>query len=103
VFATTATAQSEGQLVLIGSSEMFKDPHLRRPPFAHDQLLLNAVADAVYDDDLVRLQARTGGTHRGFEPPGQAERTAWRLVVTGLGPGLFGLLGLWRWGQRRWR
>jgi hypothetical protein len=103
VFETTATTQSEGQLVLIGSSEMFKDPHLRRPPFAHDQLLLNAVADAVYDDDLLRLQARTGGTHRGFQPPDQADRTAWRLAVTGLGPGLFGLLGLWRWGRRRWQ
>jgi len=80
---------------------MFKDPYLLRAPFAHDQLLLNAVADAVYGADMLALQARAGGGRRGFEPPADGERFAWRLAVVGMGPGLFALLGLWRWGRRR--
>ncbi len=100
-FAPAKVTQRDGQLLLIGSSEMFKDPYLNRPAFSHDQLLLNAMADAVYGEDLLRLQARSGGGHRGFEPPMQAQRHIWRLSVIGLGPALFGLLGLWRWQRRR--
>lgn len=100
-FGPGPASTAEGQLVLIGSSEMFKDPYLLRAPFAHDQLLLNAVADAVYGADMLALQARAGGGRRGFEPPADGERFAWRLAVVGMGPGLFALLGLWRWGRRR--
>ncbi len=99
-FVPGPPAQADTQLLLIGSSEMFKDPYLQLPSFAHDQLLLNAVADAIHGEELLALQARSGGGRRGFEPPFETERLAWRLAVMGWGPGLLGLVGLWRWRRR---
>lgn len=99
----TPASNTSARLLLIGSSEMFKDAYLSMPTFAHDQLLLNAVADAVYGDRLLKLQARSGGGRRGFLPPTPDERIAWRLAVIGWGPGVLGLLGLWRWRRRQGR
>ncbi|MBT3342392.1 MAG: hypothetical protein HOH74_32515 [Gemmatimonadetes bacterium] len=99
-FTPGPPSQADTQLLLIGSSEMFKDPYLLKAPFAHDQLLLNAVADAMYGDDMLTLQARAGGGRRGFVPPFETERIAWRLAVIGWGPGVLGLFGLWRWRRR---
>ena len=55
----------DGALLLIGSSEMFKNEHLLTPGFQHDQFLLNAVAQMAYGEDLAALQARRP-TPRGF-------------------------------------
>lgn len=85
-----------GWLLLIGSSEMFKDPQIGHDGFAHEQFLLNAVARAVHGADMARLQARHGGAARGFVDPGSAARTLWRVVILGSGPALLGLFALWR-------
>ena len=86
----------QGSLLLIGSSEMFKNEFLLRRGFAHDQLLLNAVADAVYGPSMAALQGRHAAAAPGFAVQESGTRTAWRLAVIGLGPALLGLAAAWR-------
>jgi len=90
-----------GGLILVGSSEMFKDEHLLAPGFAHDQLLLNAVAAVVHGPALAALQGRHATTTRGFAVASPTLRSVWRVAVIGGGPCLLGLIALW--GQRRRR
>jgi hypothetical protein len=85
-----------GWLLLIGSSEMFKDKYLFRPGFAHDQLLLNAVAHAVHGPTLAALQGRHTAAPRGFALAGPSTRTTWRVAVIGGGPFLLCLVATWR-------
>jgi hypothetical protein len=92
-------SQARGSLLLVGSSEMFKDAHLQRAGFQHAQFLLNAVAFLTYGPELAALQARHPPV-RGFAPVGPASRTAWRAVSIGGGPVLFLLYGLSRWRRR---
>ncbi len=84
-----------GSLTLVGSSEMFKDSYLQSPGFAHDQLLLNTVANAVYGPALASLQGRHGAAIRGFAVVGPTVRSIWRFAVIGGGPCLLGLVALW--------
>lgn len=96
-----APAGPQGWLLLIGSSEMFKDSHLLRAGFAHEQLLLNAVAHAVYGPELAQLQGRQlwtrhGAATRGFADVSPTTRSAWRFAVIGGGPLLLALVALWR-------
>lgn len=86
----------QGSLLLIGSSEMFKNEFLLRAGFAHEQLLLNAVADAVYGPSMAALQGRHAAAAPGFAVQAPGARTAWRLAVIGLGPALLGLAAAWR-------
>ena len=95
------TSTERGGLTLVGSSEMFKDEHLLTPGFAHDQLLLNTVADAVHGPALATLQGRHATATRGFAVASGTVRSVWRVVVIGGGPCLLGLMALW--GQRRRR
>ena len=91
----------EGSLLLVGSSEIFKNGHLYAPGFQHDQFLLNAVAAMAYSDAMAALQARRP-TPRGFtfQPP--AVKTFWRLTTLSTSPLLFLLYGLFRlWKNRR--
>ena len=44
------TPATSGTLLLIGSSEMFKNEYLLTPGFQHDQFLLNAVAYNAYGE-----------------------------------------------------
>ena len=87
-----------GKLLLIGSSEMFKDPHLHNPNFHHDQLMLNAVADLTYGGELASLQTQRR-VFRGFAPPDSSSKTGWRLFVLLGGPALILCLGSWRYGR----
>jgi hypothetical protein len=93
-------AVARGQLLLIGSSEMFKDEHLLKPGFAHDQLLLNSVAHSVYGPELATLQSRQGAAVHGFAVVDSVSRTIWRIVVIGAGPLLLGLFAA---GQQQYR
>jgi len=79
---------ADGALLLIGSSEMFKNEHLLTPGFQHDQLLLNAVARMAYGEELAILQARRP-TPRGFAFQSAEAKNLWRALVVGLGPLLF--------------
>jgi hypothetical protein len=85
----TGIAPSEnGSLLLIGSSEMFKNEHLATPGFQHRQLLLNAIAKMAYGQELATLQARSP-TPRGFAFQSVQAKSLWRSLVVGLGPLLF--------------
>ena len=77
-----------GALLLIGSSEMFKNEHLLVPGFHHDQFLLNAVAYNAYGAELGTLQARRP-TPRGFPFQSAEAKRLWRVFVVGAGPLLF--------------
>lgn len=85
----------EGKLLLIGSSEMFKDDYLYAPDFQHDQFLLNTVAWMAHGEELASLQARRPTT-RGFSFQSPATKTIWRLAVVWIGPLSFLLYGLFR-------
>ncbi|MBI4603016.1 MAG: Gldg family protein [Planctomycetes bacterium] len=89
-----------GQLVLVGSSEMFKNAHLSLPGYQHDQLLLNAVALLAHGPELAEIQARTRTPRAlAYQPPGVKE--TWRWIAGGLSPVLFVLYGLLHWCLRR--
>ena len=88
-----------GRLLLIGCSEMFKNPHLHVEDFQHDQLLLNSVALMAYGEDMAALMAR-GWRPRGFAFPSVAAKIRWRLFVVGVAPLCILAYGLRRWGRR---
>ena len=83
--ALPRSGDSEGSLLLLGSSEMFKNHRLHSRGFQHAQLLLNAVALAAHGPDMARLQARHRPP-RGFVFLDSASKTWWRLFVVGAGP-----------------
>ena len=92
---TGQSPHADGELLLVGSSEMFKNGHLRTSGFQHDQFLLNAVAQMAYGDELAALQARRPAP-RGFAFQNAATKSAWRALVVGLGPLLFLGYGFYR-------
>ena len=83
--ALPRSGDSEGSLLLLGSSEMFKNHRLHSRGFQHAQLLLNAVALAAHGPDMARLQARHRPP-RGFVFLDSASKTWWRLFAVGAGP-----------------
>jgi len=90
---TPAPEGSPGKLLLIGSSEMFKNDRLFLAEYGHDQLLLNAVALLAHGEELARLEARRTAPRRfAFQPP--AAKVRWRIIAMGLGPLLFIAAGL---------
>ncbi len=93
-------AVADGQLFLIGSSEMFKNEYLYAEGFQHDQLLLNAVAQMAYGEELAQLQARRP-VSRGFAFLNPAAKSFWRAFSIGLAPLLFALYGTWRLRRQR--
>lgn len=93
-------AQADGQLLLVGSSEMFKNEHLYASEFQHDQLLLNAVAQMAYGEELAELQARRP-VSRGFVFQSTEAKAFWRAFSIGLAPLLFVGYGAWRLRRQR--
>ncbi len=85
---TGIAPKENGSLLLIGSSEMFKNEHLATPGFQHQQLLLNAIAQMAYGQELTTLQARSP-TPRGFAFQSAQAKSLWRGLVVSLGPLLF--------------
>ena len=83
-------ARGAGQLLLVGSSEMFKNEYLYVAGFQHDQFLLNAVAHMAYGEALAELQARRP-VSRGFAFQNPQAKSAWRAMSIGLPPLLFAL------------
>ena len=92
---TGAAPKTDGELLLVGSSEMFKNEHLLSPGFQHQQLLLNAVAQMAYGSALAALQARQP-TPRGFAFQSAEAKGLWRSLVVGAGPLLFLSYALYR-------
>lgn len=85
----------EGNLLLIGSSEMFKNEYLYAPGFQHEQFLLNAVAYLTHGPQFADLQARRK-IAPGFPYLSSDEKILWRILVIGLAPISFGLYGFFR-------
>ncbi len=85
----------QGHLLLIGSSEMFKNEYLYAPGFQHEQFFLNAVAYLTHGPQFANLQARRK-IAPGFPylPPDQ--KILWRILVVGLAPISVGLYGFFR-------
>ena len=74
-------ATSDGTLVLIGCSEMFKDRRLRAQEARGDRLLVDTVASLALDEELAAVVAGRP-VARGFEPVHVEERLRWRGLVT---------------------
>jgi hypothetical protein len=66
-------------------------------------MLLNVVANAVHGPDMALLQGRRAASVRGFAVASPMTRSAWRITVIAGGPGLLGLLALWRHRHRCYR
>ncbi|MEE3234931.1 MAG: Gldg family protein [Candidatus Latescibacterota bacterium] len=88
-------AQNEGTLMLIGSSEMFKNKYLYADGFQHDQFILNTIANMAYGTELGKLQARRP-TARGFAFQSSSSKQIWRIIVVGLCPSVFITFGFLR-------
>jgi hypothetical protein len=101
--ATPVAAAADGHLLLLGASEMFKNHRLFSPDFAHDQLLLNATALAVFGPRMTALQTSSRRGPTGFVVQSSAARSTWRVVVIATAPLLLGLVGAWRWWRRTGR
>ncbi len=84
-----------GQLLLVGSSEMFKNEHLYAPEFQHEQFLLNAVAFLTGGPDMAELQSRRK-IARGFPYLPADDKILYRIFVVGFGPFMILLYGLLR-------
>lgn len=78
----------KGHLLLIGSSEMFKNRYLYAPGFQHEQFLLNAVAYLTHGPQFADLQARRK-IAPGFPYLPSGQKILWRILVVGLGPLFF--------------
>jgi predicted transcriptional regulator len=96
--------QRSGRLVIVGSSEVFKNNRLvgLRPEFRGDHLLLNVVADLALGDGLPEVLTRRD-VSRGFDVLDEDERLRWRATVVLALPVLLLGLGLLRplFGRRR--
>jgi hypothetical protein len=84
-----------GELLLVGSSEMFKDERLLDPDFRAVDLLTCGVAALTLPPELADLAARRPHA-RGFEWVPPADRLRWRALVIGAGPLLLAVLALAR-------
>jgi hypothetical protein len=93
-------SQPSGKLILVGSSEMFKNAYLSAPGFQHDQLLLNLVAELAFGGEMAALQARRS-TPRGFAYQHPEAKRWWRLIAVGTAPLGFLALGAARYRRRR--
>ena len=91
---------SKSELLLIGSSEMFKNEYLYAPGFQHEQFLLNAVAYLTHGPQFADLQTRRK-IAPGFPhlPPDQ--KILWRILVVGFAPLFCGLYGFFRCNKKR--
>ena len=89
----------EGRLILVGSSEMFKNDYLQRTRFDHSQLLLNLMANAAYGNDMSLLQSRNR-QNRGFAYHSSSGRTAWRIFAIFIGPLALCVVAGYRYRQR---
>ena len=94
------TPHLKGHLLLIGSSEMFKNEYLYAPGFQHEQFLLNAVAYLTHGPQFADLQARRK-IAPGFSYLSPDQKILWRVLVVGLGPLSFGLYVFFRYIKKR--
>ncbi len=94
--------QRPGELLLLSSSELFKNERLLDPSFRADRLLVNAAAHLALPPELAALAGRRA-VPRGFDFVEPERRLAWRLSALAGGPAvaLLALLGSWILRRRR--
>jgi len=92
--------QPAGELLLIGCSEMFKNPNLHGPGQQHAQFLLNAVAYLAHGGEMAELQARQPSAE-SFPAPSATVKAGLRGWVVALSPVLLLLYGSFRYRHRR--
>lgn len=97
---THPISNPKGHLILIGSSEMFKNEYLYAPGFQHDQFLLNAVAYLTHGPEFAGLQARRK-IAPGFPYLSSDQKILWRILVVSLGPISFVLYGFFRYMKKK--
>ena len=85
-----------GRLLLIGDAEFLENGALGTAEFRGDQLLWNAVASSVFEDELAELATRTR-TPRGFGWVSPARRLLGRALVVGAGPLVLALFATALW------
>ena len=90
-----AAPAAEGELLLVGDSEMFKNELIRDPEFRADHLLVNAVASLTLPADLAAVAHRRR-VARGLDFLSGESKARWRLFVIAAGPLFVLLLGLLR-------
>lgn len=83
---------SPGELILTGSSQMFKNAHLRQQGFDHAQFLLNSVAYLAMGPEAAGLQAKSH-TAEGFRRPAESVMMIFRVFTIGFLPLLFVMYG----------
>jgi len=92
--------KTAGALILLGSSEMFKNDYLYAPGFQHEQLILNTVAYLTRGNEYTEIQARRK-ISRGFQHLPAYQKAFWRIVVVSTGTLIFLLYGLMRFIRQR--
>lgn len=85
----------EGKLMLVGSSEMFKNDYIYAPGFQHEQLLLNAASYLTYEQEYAEIQARRKKSI-GFPHQPSHIKAFWRIFVVCAGATAFLLFGILR-------
>jgi hypothetical protein len=98
--AAPRAEQPAGELLLIGCSEMFKNPNLHAPGQQHAQFLLNAVAYLAHGGKMAELQARQPSAE-SFPAPSATVKAGLRGWVVALSPVLLLLYGSLRYWHRR--
>ena len=83
------------EMILLGSSEMFKNDYVYAPNFQHEQLLLNSISYLTWGKDYTQIQARRK-IARGFAYQPSGQKAFWRIGVISTGTALFLLYGLFR-------
>jgi hypothetical protein len=90
-----------GELVLIGASEAFQNPNLRRDGYRADHLLVDLVVRGALGDDFARIAERRPRA-AGFEAPAPQRRLRLRAWTIAGWPALLALAALvWRVARRR--
>jgi len=84
------------ELMLIGSSELFKNEQLEVVRYDHIKFVLNAVAFLAYGEELSSIQARGGETAPGFPFVPPQQKLLWRFLVLFFAPLIFAIYGLLR-------
>jgi hypothetical protein len=87
--------------VLIGASEAFQNPNLRRDGYRADHLLVDLVVRGALGDDFARIAERRPRA-AGFEAPAPQRRLRLRAWTIAGWPALLALAALvWRVARRR--
>lgn len=99
LYGNERAAGRAGKMLLIGSSEMFKNRHLLSHRYEHSRFILNAAAEMAYGPELAWIQAKGGTPLRGFGYVAPGRKLCFRFLAVFLGPLVLCVYGI----ARHWR